>query len=54
VEQKNYSVVRRLVGYRRYDSEEEKRLLEQLYGWARLDYNFFQPNLNLMSKERVR
>ncbi|MGB9765828.1 MAG: transposase, partial [Candidatus Saccharicenans sp.] len=36
VEQKNYSVVRRLVGYLRYDTEEEQRLLEQLYCRSRL------------------
>ncbi|NPV83078.1 MAG: transposase, partial [Candidatus Aminicenantes bacterium] len=53
VEQKNYSVVRRLVGYLRYDTEEEQRLLEQLYCRSRLYYNFFQPNMKLVSKERV-
>jgi len=31
VEQKNYSVARPLVGYLRYDTEEEKKLLEQIY-----------------------
>lgn len=53
VEQKNYSVVRRLVGYLRYDTEEEQRILEQLYCRSRLYYNFFQPNMKLVSKERV-
>ena len=53
VEQKNYSVVRRLVGYLRYDTEEEQRLLEQLYCRSRLYYNFFQPNMKLVSKERA-
>lgn len=32
VEQKNYSVVRRHVGYARYDTEEELELLNELYG----------------------
>jgi hypothetical protein len=52
VEQKNYSVVRRLVGYLRYDTEEEKKLLEQIYSLSRLYYNFFLPNMKLIRKER--
>lgn len=52
VEQKNYSVIRRLVGYLRYDTEEEQQLLRELYSLARLYYNFFQPNMKLVSKER--
>lgn len=31
VEQKSYSVVRRAVGYRRYDTEEEIEVLNELY-----------------------
>ena len=31
VEQKNYSVVRKMVGYRRYDTEEEQKILNRLY-----------------------
>ena len=53
VEQKNYSVARRLVGYLRYDTEEEKNLLEQIYSLSRLYYNFFLPNMKLVSKERT-
>jgi hypothetical protein len=36
VEQKNYSVVRRAVGYFRYDSEQELKLLNELYSYLRL------------------
>ena len=32
IEQKNYSVVRRAVGYARYDSAMQQRLLNTLYG----------------------
>jgi hypothetical protein len=53
VEQKNYSVVRRAVGYRRYDTEPQLRLLNELYGTLRLYSNFFQPTMKLISKERV-
>ena len=53
VEQKNYSVVRRNVGYSRYDTEEELCLLNELYIY--LDYytNYFQPVVKLQSKTRV-
>ena len=53
VEQKNWSVVRRLVGYSRFETEEELRVLNQIYDVARLYQNFFQPSLKLASKERV-
>ncbi|HSE21431.1 MAG TPA: ISNCY family transposase [Pyrinomonadaceae bacterium] len=52
VEQKNYSVVRRAVGYQRFDSDEQLRLLNQLYEKLDLYTNFFQPSLKLKSKER--
>lgn len=53
VEQKNYSVVRRAVGYLRYDTPEELRLLNELYGYLRLYSNFFQPVMKLIEKKRV-
>jgi len=46
-------VFRRLLGYLRYDKEEEKNLLEQIYLLSGLDYNFFQPNMKLVSRERI-
>ncbi len=52
VEQKNYSVVRRAVGYARYDSPAQLRLLNELYGRLRLYTNYFQPVMKLLSKER--
>src|SRR5208282_2149805 len=52
VEQKNYSVVRRAVGYARYDSVAQLRLLNELYGYLRLYTNYFQPVMKLLSKER--
>jgi hypothetical protein len=53
VEQKNYSVVRRAVGYGRYDTEAQLALLNELYATLRLYTNFFQPTMKLKSKERV-
>jgi hypothetical protein len=52
VEQKNYSVVRRAVGYQRFDSERQLRLLNELYEVLDLYTNFFQPSLKLKAKER--
>lgn len=53
VEQKNYSIVRRAVGYARYDTEAQLQLLNELYATLRLYTNFFQPTMKLKSKERV-
>ncbi len=53
VEQKNYSVVRRAVGYARYEGDAPLRLLNELYAELRLYTNFFQPVMKLMRKERT-
>lgn len=53
VEQKNYSVVRRTVGYNRYDNSQQLRLLNQLYSRLRLYTNYFQPVMKLKEKIRV-
>lgn len=52
VEQKNWNVVRRLVGYDRYTSKAAFGCLERLYGCVRLYVNFFQPTMKLWSKTR--
>lgn len=53
VEQKNYSVVRRAVGYLRYDTEVELCILNELYRHLRLYTNFFQPTMKLIRKTRI-
>src|ERR1700730_16273776 len=53
VEQKNYSVVRRAVGYARYEGSGPLRLLNELDAHLRLYSNFFQPVMKLIRKERV-
>ena len=53
VEQKNYSVVRRNVGYLRHDTEEELAVLNELYIYLDDYVNFFQPVLKLVSKTRA-
>lgn len=53
VEQKNYSVVRKMVGYRRYDTEEEQEILNRLYRFLSFYTNYFQPLRKLVKKERI-
>jgi len=53
IEQKNWSVIRRTVGYGRYDSDKEVGILNKLYGYLRLYVNFFQPVRKLVQKERI-
>ena len=52
VEQKNGSVVRRLVGYGKHSGPVACATLQQLYGASRLFVNFFQPSFKLKSKHR--
>jgi len=54
VEQKNYTHVRRPLGYLRYDTPAELRIIEDLYRHElRLYKNFFQPVMKLERKERA-
>lgn len=48
VEQKNGCVVRRLVGYDRFDSKAAFQALGELYLLVRLQVNFFQPTSKLI------
>ncbi|NJO33735.1 MAG: transposase family protein [Rhodospirillales bacterium] len=51
-EQKNGAVVRRLVGYGRFDGVETARVMARLYAAARLHVNFFLPSFKLKEKRR--
>ncbi len=53
VEQKNWSVVRRSVGYFRYDTRRELDLLNQLWPLSSLQVNLFLPQQKLVSKTRT-
>ncbi len=53
IEQKNGSVVRRLVGYGRLEGVAAGEALSRLYSASRLFVNFFQPSFKLASKERI-
>jgi hypothetical protein len=53
VEQKNWSVVRRSVGYFRYDTRRELDLLNQLWPLVSLQVNLFLPQQKLIAKTRT-
>jgi hypothetical protein len=52
VEEKNGSIVRRLVGYDRYEGKLACAQLDRMYAVVRLYINYFQPCLKLISRER--
>ena len=52
VEQKNWSVVRRLIGYDRYTSRSALEALNRVYDLLRFYINFFQPVMKLKHKTR--
>ena len=55
IEQKNYTHVRQLLGYKRFGNPKIVELLNDLYKneW-RLYHNFFLPSVKLIEKERIR
>jgi hypothetical protein len=54
IEQKNWTHVRRLIGWDRYDSPTVVGLLNDLYrNELRLMMNLFQPSVKLIRKERI-
>jgi len=52
VEQKNWTHVRKVVGYRRFDTTAELRTLNEIYAVLRLYKNYCLPTIRLQSKER--
>jgi hypothetical protein len=52
VEQKNGALVRRIIGYRRFEGMAAARELAALYARTRLFVNAFQPSFKLAEKER--
>ena len=54
IEQKNWTHVRRILGWDRYDSDEALEAINDLYrGDLRLMMNLFQPSVRLIEKKRV-
>ena len=53
VEQKNDSVVRRIVGYYRFEGEAARMVMADLYEQYNKLVNFFFPSMKIISKRRV-
>ena len=53
VEQKNWAVVRQVVGYHRYDTPAELELLNRIWAVQSQLTNFFYPQQKLISKQRI-
>ena len=52
VEQKNGNIIRRMVGFDRFDGEQPAGAMLALYQVLRLYVNFFQPSVKLTAKSR--
>lgn len=53
IEQKNYSVVRKYFGYRRYDTYNQLVIINTICELVSLYHNFFQPVMKLKEKIRI-
>ena len=53
VEQKNWQIVRRNIGYERYEGLHALELMNKYYSLLRLHTNFFLPQSKLINKNRV-
>lgn len=54
VEQKNWTHIRKIFGWKRYDTKEEQKIINDLYqNEIRLYKNFFQPVMKMIKKKRV-
>ena len=53
VEQKNDSVVRRIVGYYRFEGEAARAVMADLYQQYNALVNFFFPSMKIISKKRI-
>lgn len=53
VEERNGVVIRRLIGYDRYEGDRAAQILNRVYETLRLWTNFFQPTMKLIAKQRV-
>jgi hypothetical protein len=54
VEQKNYTHIRRALGYGRYDNQKQLDAMNDLYrNELRLFNNFFRPVMKIVSKEKI-
>ncbi len=53
IEQKNFSTVRKIIGYRRLETEKQLAVLNRIYELLSDYLNFFIPTLKLVRKEHI-
>lgn len=53
VEQKNYTVLRRFIGYARYDTEQQLQVIKEILKLVEPYVNFFQPMMRCIKKDRL-
>lgn len=53
VEQKNWDVVRKMIGYGRFDTYEQLDMINRIHCLLVYYQNYFQPSQKLISKERI-
>jgi len=53
VASRQWTMVRSYVGYRRYDTDKEHAILDQLDRLISLKHNYFMPMMKIIKKERV-
>jgi hypothetical protein len=53
IEQKNWDIIRKMIGYGRFDTYEQLDVLKRIYSLLALYQNYFQPSRKLLSKTRI-
>lgn len=53
IEQKNWDIVRKMIGYGRFETYEHLDILKRIYNLLALYQNYFQPSRKLLKKERT-
>jgi hypothetical protein len=53
VEQKNWDVVRKMIGYCRFETKEHLAIIKRIHNLLALYQNYFQPSRKLIEKKRI-
>jgi len=53
VEQKNWDIIRKMIGYGRFGTYEQLDVLKRIYNLLALYQNYFQPSRKLIAKTRI-
>jgi hypothetical protein len=53
VEQKNWDVVRKMIGYSRFETKEQLVIIKRIHNLLALYQNYFQPSRKLIEKKRI-